>query len=199
MRALAIVVLVGAVSATGARAAAQTSTDERAHAAFEAGHAAYAAGRYDDALTNFRRAYDLSRRPELLYNVGLAADRLRHDDEALGAFEAYLDAVPEAANRAEVEARVRALRDSVALQMSQVAGAAADARASERTASDVLAEPPPTRPVYDEPLFWILVGVGVVAAIAIPVGIVAGSHTETQPFLTGDVGPGGVVIALSGP
>ena len=37
--------------------------------------------RYDDAAREFLESYRLSRRPELLYNIGSAADRLQRDRE----------------------------------------------------------------------------------------------------------------------
>jgi tetratricopeptide (TPR) repeat protein len=90
---------------------AQLSTDEEvARGLFQAGRAAYAAGRFDEALGFFEQAYARSERPELLFNVGQAADRLRLDAKALQAFEAFLQERPDAPNRAEVEARIVALR-----------------------------------------------------------------------------------------
>lgn len=94
---------------------AQGADDEEAHRRFEAGSLAFQAGRYDDAMDDFQRAYRLSHRPELLYNVGQCADRLRHDAEALEAFEGYLrEAGDDASHRTEVEARVAVLRTVVA-------------------------------------------------------------------------------------
>jgi hypothetical protein len=85
--------------------------DERARALFQQGRAAYEEGRYRDAWDYFRKAYLLSKRPALLYNVGQAADRLRMDREALEAFRLYLQRNPDADNRREVENRVRALEE----------------------------------------------------------------------------------------
>ncbi|HJK90869.1 MAG TPA: tetratricopeptide repeat protein [Polyangiaceae bacterium LLY-WYZ-15_(1-7)] len=90
------------------------SLDEEARAIFQAGRTAYDAARYEDALRHFQHAYRLSTRPELLYNVALAADRLRRDEEALDAFEKYLDSVPDTPHRAQVEERIRFLRASLA-------------------------------------------------------------------------------------
>ncbi len=85
--------------------------DQQARALFQQGRAAYEDGRYRDAWDYFRRAYLLSKRPELLYNVGQSADRLRMDKQALEAFELYLKRLPDAGNRREVENRVRALKE----------------------------------------------------------------------------------------
>ena len=88
--------------------------DRQARTLFEQGRAAYDEGRYRDSWDYFRQAYLLSKRPELLYNVGQSADRLRKDREALEAFRMYLAQVPKAENRREVENRVRALEQRMA-------------------------------------------------------------------------------------
>jgi hypothetical protein len=85
--------------------------DKQARALFQQGKSAYEEGRYRDAWDYFRRAYLLSKRPALLYNVGQSADRMRMDREALEAFRLYLKRVPAADNRREVENRVRALEE----------------------------------------------------------------------------------------
>jgi tetratricopeptide (TPR) repeat protein len=96
--------------ASGTADAQLTTDDEVARGLFQAGRAAYAAGRFDEALGFFEQAYARSERPELLFNIGQAADRLRLDAKALRAFEAFLEERPDAPNRAEVEARIVALR-----------------------------------------------------------------------------------------
>jgi len=91
---------------------------QRARGLFEEGRRAFDEGRFSQALERFEEAYALSGRPELLYNVGLAADRLRDDARALEAFEGYLaateatteDSAQAADQRAQVESRVAALR-----------------------------------------------------------------------------------------
>jgi tetratricopeptide (TPR) repeat protein len=92
-----------------APAAAQNDLDREAQALFEAGRVAFDAGRYVDALHHFEAAYDRSRRPGLLYNVGLAADRAGEVDLALRAYGKYLDSVPDSPHRATVQERIAAL------------------------------------------------------------------------------------------
>jgi tetratricopeptide (TPR) repeat protein len=172
-------------------AAQDSSSDERARLAFDSGSVAFDEGRYDDAMENFTRAYDLSHRPELLYNIGLSADRLRHDAEALRAFESYLESLPEAENRPEVERRMRALRAAIAAE------AATAIVVTEPEAEPVVADA--GRPIYEEWWLWTAIGLGVALAVAIPVGVHLGSSGAPDPFVTGDIGPGGIVIALEGP
>jgi tetratricopeptide (TPR) repeat protein len=90
-----------------------TGHDEEARALFDAGRVAYRDGRFAAARDYFQRSYELSGRAELLYNIASAQDRLRDDAATLATFEAYLEALPDAPNRAEVEARITALRAAV--------------------------------------------------------------------------------------
>src|SRR5207344_535884 len=57
--------------------------DQQARTHFELGRGAYDEGRYRDAWAEFREAYRLSQRPELLFNIGQTADRLGEDTDAL--------------------------------------------------------------------------------------------------------------------
>ncbi len=110
----AVLALAGAGNAVSAQdAAGEDANDpsvEQARSLFEAGQAAFEAANFEAALRYFRESYEISRRPGLLYNIGLAADRLRHDEEALEAFRGYLrDAGGEAPRRADAEARIAVL------------------------------------------------------------------------------------------
>ncbi len=91
-------------------AAAMDARDAEARALFEAGRIAFRDGRFGDARDHFVRSHELSGRDELLYNIASSQDRLRDDEAALATYEAYLEALPDAENRAEVEARIGALR-----------------------------------------------------------------------------------------
>lgn len=88
-------------------------TDKKARELFEKGREAWDEGRFREAWEHWHHSYRLSRRPELLYNVGQAADRLRMDREALEAFRLYLEKNPNASNRKEVENRIRILEREV--------------------------------------------------------------------------------------
>ncbi len=94
---------------SGQNQAKDASLDAEARALFEAGQLAYQKGRFENALEYFSRAHELSQRPQLLYNIGSAADRLRKDEQALDAFRRYLEALPEAPNRGEVQSRIEVL------------------------------------------------------------------------------------------
>jgi hypothetical protein len=105
--------------------------DKKARSLFEQGRVAFQDGHYRDAWDYFRKAYLLSKRPELLYNVGQSADRMRMDREALEAFRLYLKRLPDAQNRREVENRVRALEERLR-EAGTPAGAAPNGGPPER-------------------------------------------------------------------
>jgi len=107
------VLLVGLVGAVPALAQ-QTPDDAAAREYFERGRVAFEQADYEGALVYFRHAYRLSRRGELQYNIGVAADRLQREKEALEAFEHYLEESQNAAREAEVQERIIALRQSIA-------------------------------------------------------------------------------------
>lgn len=77
------------------------------------GEESYARGRDREALAAFERAYRASKRPELLYNIGVVADRLREDARALSAYERFVGALPDAPEAAVAQVRAEALRTSL--------------------------------------------------------------------------------------
>jgi tetratricopeptide (TPR) repeat protein len=99
----------------GAQVAAQDTLDDAAaREYFERGRSAFERADYEAALVYFRHAYRLSRRGELQYNIGVAADRLQREEEALEAFQHYLEETKNPTREAEVRERIAALRRSIA-------------------------------------------------------------------------------------
>ncbi|AKF09627.1 tetratricopeptide repeat protein [Sandaracinus amylolyticus] len=139
--------------------------DAEARALFDAGAASYEAGRYDEALGYFQRSYELSGRPQLLYNIGSAAERTRQDALALRSYEEYLRLVPDAPNRARAETRIEALRRIVS------ADETAEPPTAEQAATAAVVEPS-TGPSGGEPSSgpgvgpWIVVGGGAAVMVA---------------------------------
>lgn len=165
---IAQTVLVLLVVALGSRARAQegwpapTAAElTEAQRQFELGVAEYEAGRLEDALVRFVRAHALSRAPELLYNLATVHERLRHDAEALDAYGDYLEAVPDCADRATIEARVRVLAGE--LEGADATTADGVAKHDEAVASPSIvtsdAIDAPTSSGSD-PAPWVLTAVG---------------------------------------
>lgn len=124
--------------------AAVSDRDQQARQLFEQGRTAYGDGRYRDAWANFHEAYQLSGRPELLFNIGQTADRLGQEADAIKAFSMYLERLPNAPNRRDVENRVRALRERIAV--TQQASAPAPAAAARAAAPPQPQAPAPATP-----------------------------------------------------
>jgi tetratricopeptide (TPR) repeat protein len=176
---------------TGAAGSAPNpSRDEHAHKFFEAGRAAYDVGSYREALSYFQQAYELSGRSQLLYNIGQCADRLRMDDVALDAFKRYLQEVPSADNRLQVQERIRLLEEIVKSKQDEAQKASAAAQAASLAPSNVAASAPATAepkvvatsPV-EQPTPWYgrwytWGGVGGVVAAGVLVAVVASSSSS---------------------
>ncbi len=114
--------------------------EEEARALFIAGRAAFERGEFEPALDHFRRAYELSERPGLLFNIGNTYDRMRQDEQALDYLSRYLEAVPDAENRDFVASRLERLRANLSEQEAVEADRerlAEENRSVDATASDV--------------------------------------------------------------
>lgn len=161
--------------------------DQEARAAFDAGRAAFDEGHYEEAYASFAEAHRLSARPELLYNMGRAADRLRRDALAVEHYRAFLRVVPDTPRRLEVERRI-----------ATIEGAATAVPVPVASENSPPTAPPATREIWEEWWLWAIVGVVVVGGgVAIGVGVGTASPATESP-IPGDVGPGGVVFALRG-
>jgi hypothetical protein len=151
-----------APSTAGAQAAsdpeAQVERDKQARIEFEHGRKAFDEGDYRGAWGFFHNAYRLSGRAQLLFNIGQTADRLGKDTEALTAFRMYLERLPKAENKRDVQNRIRALEERV--------------RESERVPAPPVAgevsPPPEAAPPEPEPA---------VAAVAQPTAADASAQT----------------------
>lgn len=115
---LAFVLFCGSSVMSAAPAFAQTGprqgtaeADRRARALYAEGQQAFQQEDYATAAARFEAAYALSPRAVLLlYNLGITYDRLQMPQQALEAYEHYLQQSPDASERDEVEARLRVLR-----------------------------------------------------------------------------------------
>lgn len=118
----------------------QMGNDERAKAHFRVGQSLYSAGRFNEAAEEWEKAFELSQRSELLYNVYVAyRDAANSTDKAIGALRRYLELGQiEATQRLQLEARLRALEEAQA-QNAQAATepvAATEAAPSTSTVDD---------------------------------------------------------------
>jgi len=95
----AIIVLLAA-----APVLAEDAAEMRARGQFRAGQAAYAKGRYEQALGAFSEAYGLQPVPGFLFNIAQCHRQLGNYERAAVFYQQYLDLSPSTANTATVRA-----------------------------------------------------------------------------------------------
>ncbi len=149
--------------------------------AFSIGTQAYGDGDFDTALASFRRAYELTASADLLFNVATVADRMRRDDEALEAYEAYLSARPDSADKEHVEGRIEALRAAIEERRRAEIEADIEAeRAAVEAAAKVRAERPLTQHVGPGPGPWITIGASGAAVVSGAVLLGMGQRNQNE-------------------
>ena len=107
---LKAVVLLVAVLGLGSTAVADQSSEEARHH-FQAGTAAFNLGEFKAAADEYKAAYKLRPDPVFLYNIGQAYRMANDYEQALFFYRSYLHNTPDAANRQEVEERIRVLEE----------------------------------------------------------------------------------------
>lgn len=121
-------------------APAEASADARAeaHRLYASGELHYAAGEYEEAIANFREAYELSQAPALLYNLAQARRLNGECRKAIEAYHHFMRLVPDSPNRQEADHHASALEGQCPLAPVALPPAPAPVAA--------LATPPPAVP-----------------------------------------------------
>ena len=86
---------------------------ETAKAYFDGGVRKYNLGHFQDAITDFEKAYNIDPAPILLFNIAQSHRQLGDKDRALFFYRRYLEQAPNAANKGEVEQRMKDLTQSL--------------------------------------------------------------------------------------
>ena len=186
---------------TSAPATAPTASDDkaanlkRAEELFRNGERLYTEGSYESAILAFQECYELSREPQLLYNIGNAYERLGDFANS----RRYLDQYRAFAPEKEREALSRRIQ---ALDQRQREKEARDRETAEtnRTAPDAtmgpqpMASPEPTTPPTDAPpprkerIYGptaIVLTAGVALGLGLGIGFGATAAKQKQSALDG--------------
>lgn len=145
------------------------ATQARARELFLRGDRLYAEGRYDESVGAFLESYQLSGRPELLFNLANAYERLNRLEEALDALREYAPHTP-SYDEETIQRRIRNIQERIHEQEEN--RQAEEARiAEEVAASGVLADDGPdlTGPIA------VMAAGGAAAATGVVFAILAGS------------------------
>jgi hypothetical protein len=128
----ALAILVVPVAARTARA--DDTAEARQH--YSKGKQLFDAGDYRGAMAEFATADKLAPSPLLEFNIALCHERLGEKAEAVRRYRLYLDRVPDAQNRTQVEQKIHQLESEMKAESAPPPSAAA---------------PPPTGPAEAAP------------------------------------------------
>ena len=123
MKRLGIVVALLALICTRARAQTPAQMED-AKKQFELGQVAYDLAKYDEALTHYTKAYELSKLPAILFNLGQSHRRLYETGAGLDSlrraremYRSYLRLVPFSSERSLAETLLKGVEDEYAKQL----------------------------------------------------------------------------------
>jgi hypothetical protein len=94
----------------------QADSKKAARPYYEKGATEYNLGHFGDAIAQFEKAYELDPAPILLFNIAQAHRQNGNNERAAFFYRRYLEQEPNAANRADVEKRIKDLEDAVRQQ-----------------------------------------------------------------------------------
>lgn len=115
------VVICGLLSPVAAHAQQPlTAAEQTARLHFQTGASYYETGNYAEALREFQRSYEISRRPELFHNYSRCYEHLGDMPNAVLYLRRYLQEVPNIENRDTLEVRLRNLEQRAAANPSPV-------------------------------------------------------------------------------
>lgn len=135
---------------------------------FRRGAAAYGTDDFASAADYFSRAYALSHEPGMLYNLALSQQRAGDVDGAITSYRAFLEAVPDAPERTEVELSLATLER---LQASE-----REREAAPPSPAEVIVAPPRHEL---SPVPFVVTGLGVAGlAVATAFGVVAADRHD---------------------
>ncbi len=170
---------------------ASDAVDPEAIAAYDEGSNAYAMGNYEDAVTHFERAFELSRRSELLFNLGQAYSRwyeisgdIAHLRKGRQLLENYLSFLDEHPDQADPESRRQS--EQRLEEVDRLIAAHDDGTETDPGPTDT------KKPVHQKAWFWVaVVGGAAVIAGAVTTAVVLGrrNRDEFDPEL-GTIGRG---------
>ena len=143
---------------TSATEKPSSSADKEARKLFFQGDRLYEEGKYEEAVAAFEKAYELSHRPELLFNLANAYERLGQYEEALRSLRDFEPSAPEA-DRPKIAERIKTLEARAEERRQRESEKAAAPATAAATAPSPPAEPESKPPI----LAYALMGGGVVA------------------------------------
>lgn len=142
-------------------------------------------GRYQDAIAEFRRAYELRADPRFLFDIAESYRQLGAVDRALFFYDRYLASAPEAPDRDDVRLKMAEL-ERVRSRGLPLAPAPPPSLAHDVVVVPIGAagdEAPARhrRPIWKRWWFWTIVGAAAITAGVITAAAVAGGSNPAVP------------------
>jgi hypothetical protein len=165
-------------------AVAQSTADDMARRHFESATAYMDQADYEGALREFKKAFELSSRPEMLINVATAEERLGDLAATVATLSRYLELDP-SGERAET-VRIRLANLKARLEAKRGAETQAAATAPEPTAAPATKPAPtPANEAAPSPYRlpgWILIGVAGASAVGAGItgAIALAEHSDAK-------------------
>jgi tetratricopeptide (TPR) repeat protein len=184
---LLILALLGPPAHAGQKKRTQSAQDE-ARDLYKQGMTHYELGEFDVAIDEFKRAYALTSAPGLLFNLAQVYRMKKDPEQAVYFYRTYLRLVPDAPNRADVEALLvenQALLDAdrAKKRAEAEAAAAAAAAAAPPVVAATAPERAPPRPPRRRPWrreLWIGVGAGALGIGALATAAALGARSSSD-------------------
>lgn len=154
---------------------------------FDSGVAYLEESDYDNALKAFQKAYELSKRPEVLLNIATVQERQSDLRAAIASLQAYLEAAPQGQHAETVKLRVQNLEKRIQEQESAkqapaptpAPAPAPPPPAKKSTATPQAAPPAPAKAEPNRLPAFISLGVGgVMAGGALVTGLIANAKYQ---------------------
>jgi len=189
--ALVFSMMVLAFGTKEARAQLTPQQKQDIHVHYQQATRAYDLGKYQEAVDEYQKVYEIDGDPVMLYNIAQAYRLNDQPQESIHFYRRYLQRSPEARNKEDVERKITAMEKLIEERRKAAALVAPPAPKAETKPVAVPAPvlpPPVTAPVIVAPpppppeppsatrqiLGWSMVGVGVASiAVAIVEGIKA--------------------------
>lgn len=90
---------------------ANAKEDNKAQKIYKQAVAAYQQEHFAEALSGFKEAYNVTGKPDILYNLAICHEKLGETERAIAFYELYLEELPNAADAVAVSKKIDALKN----------------------------------------------------------------------------------------
>jgi tetratricopeptide (TPR) repeat protein len=186
-----VLVVVIALVVSAPAGAQPVTPEESARAHHEQGRLQHSLGRYETAISEFRKAYELRADPSFLFDIAEAYRFLGAPERAVFFYRRYLNTHPNPPNRPEVEAQIASLEPSLHAEAQSALRPTFSIPAA--TASPFLPAANKERSVRDDERrvlgrWWFWTAVGTVAAVGATLAILAIGNRNEQTVPGSELG-----------